>query len=406
MNNIIDILSKHPFIPHIISLLIFIFYLVLLRVCHRILGRIQRQILIRIRRDEKISVKGIKIGEYQLLDRSMHLYLFSVFIRVMRILIFTFILIFTLPMLFYLNPPTKIIAQRIIRLILIPIEGVFVSVVAYLPNLITIVVILLTIKYSVKVMRYMAGEISEEKLRIPGFYPEWALPTYNLFKIFLYLLGLIVISPYLPGSGSAAFKGISIFAGLLISLGSSSYVGNMVAGFILTYMRSFQKGDRIRVDDITGDVIERSLLVTKVKTPKNERVTIPNSKILSGSIINYTYSANKYKVIVHTSVTIGYDVDWRIVHRLLTASARGVEGILETPAPFVLQKSLDDFYVSYELNAYTREEKRFQSILSEIHGNIQDNFHRENIEILSPHYRVARNDLSPAIPEEFLKKHK
>lgn len=333
----------------------------------------------------------------------MYIYMSSILLKIGKVVLFTLILIFTLPSLFYLNPATKIIASHLIGWILLPVNKIVKGVGDYLPNLITIGVIVVFIKYTVKLLRYLTREVEEEKLRVPGFYPEWASPTYNLFKIFFYLLGLIVISPYLPGSGSAAFKGISIFAGLLISLGSSTYVGNMVAGFILTYMRSFQRGDRIRVDDTIGDVIERSLLVTRIKTPKNERVTIPNSKILSGSIINYTYSASRYKVIVHTSITIGYDVDWRIVHRLLISSVKGIEEILETPEPFVLQKSLDDFYVTYEINAYTKEEKKIQRILSMIHQNIQDNFHREEIEIMSPHYRVARDDITPAIPKDYLK---
>jgi len=345
---------------------------------------------------------GIKIGDYQLLDRGMYIYLFSILINIFKVILFTIILIFTLPMLFYLNPSTKIITSKLVRLILLPLAKMVSGVVEYLPNLFTIVVITLTIKYSIRFLKYLSREVEESKLKIPGFYPEWASPTYNLFKIFLYLLGLVILSPYLPGAGSAAFKGITIFAGFLISLGSSSYVGNMIAGFILTYMRSFQKGDRIKVDNTIGDVIERSLLVTRLKTPKNERVTIPNSKILSGSIINYTYSASQYKVIIHTSITIGYDVDWRKVHSLLIASAKEIEDTLDTPSPFVLQKSLDDFYVTYEINAYTKKEKKIQKIISKLHENIQDKFHGESIEIMSPHYRIARENQSPSIPEKYL----
>ena len=395
-------LMDSSFFPHIVSVLIFIFYLFLIKICYRLLNKIQLKFLTYLRRNRKKTLTGIKIGEYQLLDIGMQLYLFFLLVRVIKIALFTIIILFTLPMLFYLNPPTKIFTSKIIGLLLLPFTKIASGVIEYLPNLITIIVITLTIRYTIHFLRYLAREVEESKLKVPGFYPEWASPTYNLLKIFLYLLGLVVISPYLPGAGSAAFKGITIFAGFLISLGSSSYVGNMIAGFILTYMRSFQKGDRIMVDNTVGDVLERSLLVTRLKTPKNERITIPNSKILSGSIINYTYSASQYMVIVHTSITIGYDVDWRKIHRLLIASAMEVKEILDTPDPFVLQKSLDDFYVTYEINAYTKKEKKMQKILSNLHENILDKFHSEGVEIMSPHYRVARRDDSPAIPKDNL----
>ncbi len=399
MKEYLSKLIDSSFFPHIISILIFIFYLILIKVCYRLLNKLQLKLLVGLRKGRKKTLTGIKVGDYQLLDKRMQLHLFSLLIRVIKIGLFTIIIVFTLPMLFYLNPPTKVITSKIIGLLLLPLTKVVSGVIEYLPNLFAIIVITLTIRYTIRFMRYLAREIEESKLKVPGFYPEWASPTYNLFKIFLCLLGLIVVSPYLPGAGSAAFKGITIFAGFLISLGSSSYVGNMIAGFILTYMRSFQKGDRIMVDNTVGDVLERSLLVTRLKTPKNERVTIPNSKILSGSIINYTYSASQYMVIVHTSITIGYDVDWRKVHRLLIASAIGIEEVLDTPEPFVLQKSLDDFYVTYEINAYTKKEKKMQKILSTLHENILDNFHSEGVEIMSPHYRVVRREEAPAIPE-------
>jgi small-conductance mechanosensitive channel len=396
MNEYLSKLSSSSFFPHIVSILIFIFYLLLVKISYKLLSKLQLRLL---KRSGTRKLTGIKIGGYQLLDKNMQFYLYSLGIRALKIVVFTVIIIFTLPLLFYLNPPTKIITLKIIGLILLPLTKIASGIVEYLPNLFTIIVIVLTIRYSLRFMKYLTGEVEDLKLKIPGFYPEWASPTYNLLKIFLYLLGLVVISPYLPGAGSAAFKGITIFAGFLISLGSSSYVGNMVAGFILTYMRSFQKGDRIMVDNTVGDVLERSLLVTRLKTPKNERITIPNSKILSGSIINYTYSASQYKVIVHTTITIGYDVDWRVVHRLLIASALAVEEVLDTPEPFVLQKSLDDFYVSYEINAYITVEKKMQRILSVLHGNILDNFHSEGVEIMSPHYRGFRREEESAIPK-------
>ncbi len=390
------------FFPHIISILLFIFYLIFIKICYRTLNKLKLKKLLKILEPEE-DLNEAKPDKPVFFDRGMRMYLYSILIKLLRVVLFTMILIFTLPALFYINPPTKIIATKLLGLILLPLQKVAMGILEYLPNLFTIIVIVLVLKYSLEVFRYISVKVESEKLKIPGFYPEWAGPTYNLLKLFLYLMGLVILSPYLPGAGSAAFKGITVFVGFIVSLGSSSYVGNAVAGVILTYMRAFQVGDRIMVDNTVGDVLERTLLVTRLKTPKNERITIPNSKILSGSIINYTYSASQYKVIVYTSITIGYDVDWHVVHRLMIEAAKEIEEVADTPTPFVRQKSLDDFYVTYEINAYTTHEKKIQSILSKLHENIQEKFHSEGVEIMSPHYRVARVNEDPAIPRDYLK---
>ncbi len=389
-------------LPHFISILLFIFYLIFIKICYKLLSKLKLKKLLQVL-EPKEDTGEAKPGKLDFFDRGMRMYLYSVLIKILRVVLFTLIIIFTLPGLFYINPPTKIIATKLLGLILLPLQKVTMGILEYLPNLFTIIVIILVLKYSLEAFKYISVKVESEKLKIPGFYPEWAGPTYNLLKLFLYLMGLVILSPYLPGAGSAAFKGITVFVGFIVSLGSSSYVGNAVAGVILTYMRSFQVGDRIMVDNTVGDVLERTLLVTRLKTPKNERITIPNSKILSGSIINYTYSAREYKVIVHTSITIGYDVDWRVVHRLMIESAKEIEEVADTPIPFVRQKSLDDFYVTYEINAYTIYEKKIQSILSKLHENIQEKFHSEGVEIMSPHYRVARAHEDLAIPKDYLK---
>lgn len=402
MKDYLLILLNGNFFPHIISMLIFIFYVLFIKVCYKILNKIQLKTLVKL---QKLTgdLSKVKTNKSQIFDSGMRIYLYSFLIKLFKIVLFAAILIFTLPALFYLNPSTKIIAVKLLKLILLPLENIATGVLGYLPNLITIIVIVLVLKYTMGTLKYLFAKVEAGKLNIPGFYPEWARPTYNLLKFFLYLMGLVVISPYLPGAGSAAFKGITIFVGFLVSLGSSSYVGNVVAGLIITYMRTFQEGDRIKVDNIVGDVIEKNLLVTRLKTPKNERITIPNSRILSGSVINYTFSAKEYKVIVYTSITIGYDVDWHVVQRLMIEAAKAIDEISDTPEPFVRQKSLDDFYVSYEINAYTTHEKRIQKILSALHENIQEKFHSEGVEIMSPHYRVNRDDMSPAIPKDYLK---
>jgi small-conductance mechanosensitive channel len=215
----------------------------------------------------------------------------------------------------------------------------------------------------------------------------------------------IACFPYIPGSQSEGFRGISVFLGLLISLGSAAAIGNIIAGVVLTYMRPFQVGDRVKIADTFGDVTEKTLLVTRVRTIKNVDITIPNSLVLSSHIINFSSSMMKPPpLILHTSVTIGYDAPWRKVHELLIAAAKRTTHILETPEPFVLQTSLNDFYVTYEINAYTTQPNKMATIYAELHQNIQDSFNEAGVEIMSPHYTQIRDGNKTAIPDQYLPK--
>jgi len=213
---------------------------------------------------------------------------------------------------------------------------------------------------------------------------------------------VIVAFPYLPGSESPAFKGISVFLGVLLSLGSTSAVAHAVAGTILTYMRAFQVGDFVRIGTDVGEVMEKTLLVTRICTQKKEVVTIPNGTVLGGVVINYSAEARQKGVIFHTTVTIGYNAPWRQVHELLISAALATEGVLPEPAPFVVQTALNDFYVAYELNAYTVNPKNMQNIYSSLHQNIQDKFNEAAVEINSPHYTSLRDGNRTTIPESYL----
>ncbi len=244
------------------------------------------------------------------------------------------------------------------------------------------------------------GEIGKGNLAFPGFYPEWAEPTSRLIRALVLVLVIIIIFPYLPGSKSPAFQGISIFVGVLLSLGSSSAVANAIAGIILTYMRSFAVGDWVRIGDTVGEVVEKNALVTRIVTQKREIITIPNATVMNGSVMNYTREAKNGGVIFHTTVTIGYDAPWKTVHQLLIDAARATKHVLHTPAPFVLQTALNDFYVSYELNAYTDVPVEMQFIYSDLHENIQDRFNEAGVEICSPHFSSLRDGNTIAIPAQ------
>lgn len=253
--------------------------------------------------------------------------------------------------------------------------------------------------YVIRFSRFLFNEVERQNITLPGFYPDWALPSFKIVRFLIIAFAVVMAFPYLPGSDSPAFKGVSVFLGVLFSLGSSSAVANVVAGVILTYMRAFCVGDRVKIADTMGDVIEKNLLVTRIRTAKNVDVTVPNAMVLGSHIINYSSSA---QLILNTTVTIGYDVPWRQVHELLLAAARSTERIMAEPKPFVLQTALNDFYVSYELNAYTDAPSAMATIYSELHARIQDSFNEAGVEIMSPHYSTLRDGNPTTIPADYL----
>ncbi len=293
--------------------------------------------------------------------------------------------------------------NKLLSYILDPAKKVFDEFVNYLPNIFTIAVIIVFIHYINKILKFIFDEIGKKAITFAGFLPEWAEPTYKIIRFLFIIFGAIVIFPYLPGSESPVFQGFSVFLGILFSLGSSSAISNIVAGVVITYMNPFKLGDRVKIAETTGDIIEKSLLVTRIKTTKNVNITIPNSMILGSHIINYSTSVNK-GLILHTTVTIGYDVPWEQVHKLLIDAAINTSDILADPIPFVLQTSLEDFYVSYEINAYTQKPNLMAKIYSDLHKNIQDKFNEAGVEIMSPHYSAVRDGNKTTIPDDYLPK--
>ncbi len=274
----------------------------------------------------------------------------------------------------------------------------------FIPNLLTICVIYIVTRYIVKGVRFVTTEIKNDSITIKGFYPDWALPTYNIIRVILYAFMFVAIFPYLPGSNSKIFQGVTVFLGVLFSLGSSSAISSMVAGLVLTYMRPFKVGDVIKVGEIFGAVIEKNLLVTRLRTNKNEDITLPNSTILGGHTINFTSSANTLGLILHTTITIGYDAPWQVVHQLLISAAESTDEILKEPKPFVHQTELNDFYIAYQINAYTRAPLKIASTYSLLHQNIQDKFNEAGVEIMSPHYTALRDGNHIQIPEDYVSK--
>jgi len=239
-----------------------------------------------------------------------------------------------------------------------------------------------------KGLKFLARQLETGKLTLPGFYADWAWPTFNIVRVLLYAFTVALVFPYLPGSDSRVFQGVSVFVGIIFSLGSSSAIGNLIAGLVITYMRPFKIGDRIKIKDVTGFVAEKSLFVIRIRTIKNEYITFPNMTVLNSDITNYNTSEEEgtAALVLHTKVTMGYDVPWRAVYDTLVKAAVKTPHIEETPKPFVLQTSLDDFYASYEINVYTREVEKVALIYSLLYQNIQDEFKSAGISLRAPHY--------------------
>ncbi len=350
--------------------------------------------------------KNLIYKDYTFLSIEQELRATLILFRIIRWFIYVVLFYISLPIIFSIFPFSRNWADKLFQLVWSPLKNIFIAIYEYLPNLFTILVIFLVMKYFVRLIKYFFTEIYAEKLKISGFYPEWAMPTFNIIRFLLYTFMFILIFPYLPGSESNIFKGVSIFIGVLFSLGSSTAIANMVAGLVITYMSPFKMGDRIKIGEISGDVIEKTLLITRIRTIKNEVITIPNSSVLSGNTTNYSTEARNHGLIINTSVTIGYDVPWKDMHQALLEAARRTDLLLKEPAPFVLQTSLEDFYVSYQINAYTQNAGNQAVIYSNLHQNIQDVCNEKGIEILSPHYRANRDGNAIAIPAAYLSKNK
>ncbi len=375
----------------ITQILLALLVIIISAVVIRYVNRLFKFFALRIQRLKGRVLKGVNIRGYELLNQDRLVSIARIVVNFLRIIVLIIIFYLTLPVVLKIFPWTEPIADTLFGFILNPLKAMIMGIVAYIPNIFTILVIYFVIRYIIKAIFYLAEEVRTEKLKLTNFYPDWAIPTARVMSFILYAFMLVLIWPYLPGSDSAVFQGVSVFLGVLLTLGSSSAIGNIVAGLVITYMRPYQIGHRVRVGEVWGDVVEKNLLITRIRTIKNEVVTVPNSNILNNSSINYSSSSERSEgLILHTSVTIGYDVPWRLVHKMLIEAAQQTPQIEANPDPFVLQMALDDFYVKYQINAYTRAPEKQTRIYSDLHALIQDIFAKNKVEIMSPHYRAYR----------------
>jgi len=382
--------------------LLFIFVTVVASVLIKGVNVSYRYFTIKYRSWKGTLIKSFKVKSVEILSEDKAVDMLDFATKVIRILLWLIIGYFYITLVFSFFEFSRTWASELIYYILNPLNTVVMSIINFLPNLFFIIVIITVFNYLIKFVKYFFNEVEKENIKLPGFHVDWVPSTYKIVRFLIIVLAIIIIFPYLPGSDSEAFKGISVFLGILFSLGSTSAISNIVAGTVLTYMRPFRLGDRVKIADTVGDVVEKTLLVTRVRTVKNVEISIPNSMVLGSHIVNYSTVANEMGLILHTTVTIGYDVPWKQVHELLISAALETDNISKTPAPFVLQTSLDDFYVSYELNAYLPG--IMAKTYSMLHSKIQDKFNEGGVEIMSPHYGAMRDGNQTTIPSDYLPK--
>ena len=334
--------------------------------------------------------KPLWIKKFRVLNTDQIIRIVLFLSKILKYLITLFQLFITLPIVFSLFPDTREMAHLLWGYILSPLKTILLNALAYIPNLITITIIVTITRYVLRGLKFFAIQIGAGKLGIPGFYADWAWPTFNILRVLLYAFTVAIVFPYLPGSDSKFFQGVSVFVGIIFSLGSSSAVGNVIAGMVITYMRSFKTGDWIKINEQVGTVIEKSPFVIRVRNYKNEYITFPNMTVLNSSIVNYNFSAESPKgLIIHAEITMGYDIPWRQVHEILLQAAAKTPFIEQSPKPFVLQSALNDFYGTYQINAHTRGIDKLPGIYSELYQNIQDGFDAAGISMTAPHYRIC-----------------
>lgn len=344
----------------------------------------------------KFRSQGLKVGSVQLIQAERIFRLYQGLLGSLRLLLFLLLFYFYLEYALSRFPWTRGIAAHLLGLILDPVKRMAQATLEYLPSLAFLVVLALVAFYALKLIRVFFNGLGQGAVTVSGFESEWAKPTYSLVRVLVIAFAVVVAYPYIPGSESDAFKGVSIFLGLLVSLGSTSAISNIIAGYTMIYRRTFKIGDRIRIGEHTGDVTAMRLLTTELQTIKNERIVVPNSQILNSSVVNYSTLAKEKGLILHTSVGIGYETPWRQVDAMLKIAADRTPGLLKEPPPFVLKTALGDFAVSYEINAFCEDPKKTAQVYADLHENILEQFNEYGVQIMTPAYEGDPE--SPKVP--------
>ena len=353
--------------------------LLVVRGAFRSLDRLaERRLKARI---EALEAQSHQLVQAQQLRKALHSFLKGLYVVVLLAGGYVY-----LHVVLGLYPWTRPLTARLLPVFVDPLQAMGLGILESLPGLMFVAFLVIVARYVLRLTRLYFENIERGTVTLDRFDREWALPTYKIARLLIIAFAAVVAYPYIPGSSSEAFKGVSIFLGVVFSLGSSSIIANLMAGYTMIYRRAFKVGDRISIDNLTGFVTETRLMVTHLCTIKNEEIVVPNSTILNSHVINFNTLAASRGLILHTTVGIGYETPWRQVEEMLRLAAERTPGLLKEPAPFVLQKALGDFAVTYELNAYCNDPRFMGQLYTAMHQNILDVFNEHGVQIMTPAY--------------------
>lgn len=386
--------------PVILKNLLFVFLsMILLVIVLFVIVKISRRINTGLQNHIKAKIDSVENISFSLIKSNQIWKAFHVLFNAIRnILIITIILIF-LEYVLSLFPLTNAFAVNLLDLVVDPIFNLGNSFINYIPKFMFLVIIYILTKYLLKLIKLFFSGLESGSIVFKNFNQEWAISTYKIVRTFIIAFAVIIAYPYIPGSDSVAFKGVSVFVGILFSIGSSGFIGNLIAGYSMIYRGAFRIGDFIEVEGQTGFVEVQELLVTRLRSTKNEEIILPNSVLLNSKIINYTVKAQQTGVILHTVVGIGYEIPWRQVDAMLKLAASKTEGLLADPPPFVQKLMLADYAVNYEINAYCKDINQMKSIYTVLHQNILDVFNENNVQIMTPSY-VSDTEIPKIVPKD------
>jgi small-conductance mechanosensitive channel len=343
-------------------------------------GLLDRRLQARLK---DLEAKSARFIRSQNLFKILHGLLKALFVVLIALTLY-----FSVNFVLGLFPWTRGFAIWIFDLILNPLQTMGEGLLAAVPHLVWLAILYFITRYILGMVRAFFRNIESGTVKLKSFKRDWAWPTYRLVRGAVIIFALAMAYPHIPGSDSEAFKGIGVLLGLMISLGSTSIIGNVIAGYSLTYRSPFKIGDRVKINDSVGDVVEIRVLTTRLRSLKNEEVVIPNTTVLNGEVVNYSTLAQQQGLILHTMVGIGYETPWRQVEAMLKQAADRTSGLLKKPKPYVLQKELGDFAVAYEINAFCADPKNMAQIYSALHRNVLDVFNEYGVAIMTPSYRA------------------
>ncbi len=368
----------------------FVLTFLFLKLRKRVIGFLERLTIRRFTRVEEVTnalVKGKAVAKLLGFAANIVLWVFYLFVLYYYV---TFVLLSF--------AQTRPFAQLLLTYVSQPLIDVTWGIAGFLPNLITMGIILLITRYSIKGLRLFMENVEAGTFEWKDFEPHWVRPTFNIARAIIIAIAIVFIYPLIPGSDSRAFQGLTILAGIMVSLGSNAVVSNMMAGLFVIYRRSTNIGDRIKVGEQVGDVVEIKMMETLIKSVKNEMVSIPNAQLLNSEVVNYSRKIDGRGLLVHTTVGIGYEEPQDKVEAMLIEAARRTRDLKKSPEPFVLWAQLADYAINYQVNAFTTRGSSLPRILSDLHRNIVDVFNENGVQIMTPSYEADPPE--PKIPQQ------